>query len=298
MSHLTLVERKRQYPLEDAWQDFYLSREAMLLSPGSLRLLRFTVGRFVEWLKAQEVTSPGQVTAGHVRAYLAGLKGRADSYVWTHASRVRSFLRFLHQDDYTMEPVSVATPRVAQKRQPVLSGEELQRVLGACLTAREKAIVLLLADTGLRRAEAWALRWRDVDLQSGLVRVERGKGGKARTVVVGMATRRALLRYRREAEHAPTDFLWQTKGGKRLTENGLRSVLLRIGGRAGIHLTPHMLRRTFAILSLRAGMGELHVQALLGHASLEMVRHYAQMADHDLSIAHRAHGPVDTFFTS
>jgi integrase/recombinase XerD len=63
--------------------------------------------------------------------------------------------------------------------------------------------------------------------------------------------------------------------------------------KAGIKLTPHALRRTFVILSLRAGMDVLHLQALLGHASLDMVQYYAQMVDDNLLESHHAHSPID-----
>ena len=53
------------------------------------------------------------------------------------------------------------------------------------------------------------------------------------------------------------------------------------------------MHRTFVILSLRAGMNILHVQLMLGHESLEMIRHYAQIVDEDLLQAHKAHSPID-----
>jgi site-specific recombinase XerD len=75
--------------------------------------------------------------------------------------------------------------------------------------------------------------------------------------------------------------------------NGLRSLLLRISERSGVHIAPHALRRTFATLALKAGMNPLHLQGLLGHSSLEMTRRYVQMMDEDLVEAHRMYGPVD-----
>ena len=75
--------------------------------------------------------------------------------------------------------------------------------------------------------------------------------------------------------------------------NGLRSILLHISEQSGIHIAPHALRRTFAILALKAGMNPLHLQGLLGHSSLEMTRRYVQMMDEDLVEAHRMYGPVD-----
>ena len=80
-----------------------------------------------------------------------------------------------------------------------------------------------------------------------------------------------------------------------LTGYGVRMTLRRIGDRMGIRLTAHMLRRTFATYSLRSGMNVFHLQGLLGHSTLEMVRRYAQIIEEDLIEAHREFGPVDKF---
>lgn len=76
--------------------------------------------------------------------------------------------------------------------------------------------------------------------------------------------------------------------------DAIRIMCNRLTKRTGIKVTPHVMRRTFAILSLRAGMDVLHLQALGGWAGLDMVQHYAQMVDDDLLQAHRAHSPVDS----
>ncbi len=80
-----------------------------------------------------------------------------------------------------------------------------------------------------------------------------------------------------------------------MSPEGLGSVLKRISKRAGIHLTSHALRRTFATLSLKAGMNLIHLQGLMGHSSIEMTRHYVKTLDEDLLNAHQEHGPIDSF---
>ena len=72
-------------------------------------------------------------------------------------------------------------------------------------------------------------------------------------------------------------------------------MIRRISEKSGIPFSAHDLRRTFATLSLKAGMNVLHLQSLLGHSSLEMTRGYVQMVKDDLNEVHRAHGPIDTF---
>jgi integrase/recombinase XerD len=87
--------------------------------------------------------------------------------------------------------------------------------------------------------------------------------------------------------------LFQTVSGTRFTGSGLLTVYRRLSKRTGIRVTPHAMRRTFVILSLRAGMGELYLMRLLGHASLEMVEYYAGLENDDLLQAHRDHSPID-----
>ena len=185
-------------------------------------------------------------------------------------------------------------PKTEKKRLPCLSADELNQVLSACNNPRDKALILFLADSGLRRAEAIDLNWEDVDIMSGLVRVKCGKGRKARSAVIGANTRRALLAYRRTIENPRDDSpVFISRTGNRFTGTGVLLIFRRLTKRTGIHIAPHALRRTFVILSLRAGMDVLHLQAMLGHASLDMVQHYAQMVDEDLLQAHKAHSPID-----
>ena len=87
--------------------------------------------------------------------------------------------------------------------------------------------------------------------------------------------------------------LFQTQTSARFVSDGLVQVFNRLKKRTGIYVTPHVLRRTFVVLSLRNGIDVLHLQALLGHTSLDMVLHYAQMVDEDLLQAHRKASPVD-----
>lgn len=285
------------YALNDAFTDFILSRQAMLCSPRTLAWYSFTLGKVMQWLVKNGVVKPQDVTARHVRAYLAELAGRGlqDSTINNHARAIRTMLRFFHAEKYISEPIVFQIPSIAEKRLPCLSAEDVKKLLDVCQIPRDKALVLLMVDTGLRRAEVCALNWEDVDISSGLVHVIRGKGGKARSVVVGVTTRRALLAYHRSISVNPEKPVFQTKSGGRLTFNGIRSLLLRLGKQAHVHVSPHALRRTFATMSLRAGMNLLHLQGLLGHTTIEMTRRYVQMVDDDLLVAHREHGPIDNF---
>ena len=300
MSHLSLVTPNRHYiqcDLDEAFLDFILSRQAKLCSENTVRFYSFTLGKFVEWLFSQNISTPGEITTRLIRAYLAEYANRGcrDSYIHGHARAIKTFVRFLRAEEYIAEVLTFQMPSLSKKRLLVLSASEVELVIEACKTKRDKALVLLMVDSGLRRGEVCALKWRHINISNGVVLVERGKGGKARSVVIGVTTRRALLAYRRVIPHEDNDPLFQTKNGKRLTPMGLRSAFVRLSNKSGVHITPHSMRRTFASLSIRAGMNLLHLQGLLGHSSLEMTQRYVQMLDDDLVEAHRSHGPIDTF---
>lgn len=277
--------------LTDAYTDFVLSRQAMNCAPATMDFYKYTAGVFLAWVESQGVTQPGEVTARLVRQYLAGMENKADRTRHAHARAIRTLLKFWHAENYISAPVKFDMPRIAKKKLPRLTIEQLQKVIKTC-NSRDRAIVLFMADSGLRRAEVCALNWNDVDMQTGLVIVKRGKGGKARSAVIGATTRRALLKYRRTLAERE-GVLFQTKAGTRFTGSGLLRVYRRLSDKTGIHVTPHAMRRTWALLSLRAGMDALHVQALGGWAGLEMVGYYASLEDEDLLQAHKQHGPVD-----
>jgi integrase/recombinase XerD len=281
--------------LHDGYTDFILSRQAMNSTPSTIAFYRYTVGVFLTWCEEQGVGSPQDVTGRLVRAFLAELvaKGRKDTTLHANARAIRTLMIFWHEEGYMSELVKFEMPKLSKKRLPVLTAEELVKVVSAC-NVRDRAIVLFMADSGLRRAEVINLNWSDVDMESGLVKVVQGKGRKDRSAVVGATTRRAILKYRKTlADVSSTSPLFQSRTHERLTGSGLLIIFRRITKKTGIKTTPHALRRTFTILSLRAGMNALHLQNLGGWSDLEMVQHYSQMVDEDLLIEHRAHSPID-----
>lgn len=274
--------------LHDAFTDFMLSRQAMNCTPATLAFYKYTAGFFLAWAEARNVNSPADVNARHVREYLAQLAagGKKDTTLHDHARAIKTLLRFWHNENYIPAPVTFDMPRLASKRLPVLTAEQVQELVKAC-DVRDRALVLFMVDSGLRRAEVCKLNWDDIDFASGLVRVKQGKGRKDRSAVIGAKTRRALLAYRRT--------LSDTRGAVfNVTPAGMTSIFRRMKKRTGINVSPHALRRTFVILSLRAGMDAMHLKALLGHADYSMVERYAQLEDIDLAEEHAKHSPVDS----
>ena len=168
---------------------------------------------------------------------------------------------------------------------------------------RDQAIILTLLDTGLRASELCALKVSDVDLKTGKVQVKHGrlggaKGGKGRTVYLGKAGRRAVWRYLAEREDGedPDAPLFLARYDRPMNKDSLRLLMARLGEKAGVkNCHPHRFRHTFAITYLRSGGDVFTLQSLLGHATLDMVQHYARIADIDVEQAHRRASPADNW---
>jgi site-specific recombinase XerD len=196
-------------------------------------------------------------------------------YAWA----VRDGLR----DDNPM--ATMRPPTIPEKPVPVVSVEELRRLLKACegrdfLELRDTALIrLMLEPGGMRRAEVVGLRVGDVDLENDVV-VVLGKGRRPRAIPYGHKTGQALTRYlraRMKHQHAKlTDTLWLAQKGA-LTDNGLAQMLERRCAQAGIpRIKPHQLRHTSADLWLsESGGDETSAMRLFGWRSRQMLQRYA-----------------------
>ena len=104
--------------LHDAYTDFILSRQAMNCTPVTMNFYKFTAGKFLEWIAGQDVTGPDQVTARHVRQFLADLagKGLQDTTRHDYARAIRTLLKFWHAEGYIPSPITFEMPNLEKKR--------------------------------------------------------------------------------------------------------------------------------------------------------------------------------------
>ena len=284
---------------------FLLDARARQLTPATLRFYRQQLEGFAAFLAQQGITDVRNLTATHIRAYLAALqeRGLRPHSVHAAARAIRALCHFLVAEGVlrTSPMANVRMPRLPSEIPPAFTEADLLHLLTACGHARDKALLLVLLDSGCRASELLALDVGDVDVRSGQVHVRHGKGRKERVVYIGARSRRQLLRYLDErGEPDVDDPLWLSQTtGERLTDAGLRLLLRRLGLRAGVrHCHLHTFRRTFALWSLRSGMNVYALQRLMGHADLQILRRYLALVDEDLQLAHQKHGAVDTALRS
>ncbi len=259
------------------------------------------VSRFLEYLEVRGIDTLDAVEPCHVRAYLLERKqsGISPSTLAKDYRHLHAFWNWCLREELTTNNpfAKVEKPKPPAKVKPALTPDEVEAILRACegkhwLRLRDRALCLLLLDTGLRIHEVHNLTVGDAKQEVLLIR---GKGGKQRVVFLSAEVRLAIRRYLNTCPYTLTDEspLWWGKCGA-LTQQGLQSVVRDIGERAGLkhRLGPHAFRRTFATWSLRNGIDLEHLRQLMGHSDYSVLRQYLSLVEADLKQAHQQHSPL------
>jgi len=152
---------------------------------------------------------------------------------------------------------------------------------------RNRVMLKLMLDTGLRLSEAINLRWKDLDLNSGKVMVRQGKGAKDRTLWTGEANLVDLINWReRQTEKVgqSTEYVFTTLEGGPLDPRYIQRMVKRYAVKAGIekNISPHTLRHSFATDLYRETTNIRLTQKALGHANLQTTQIYTHIVDEEL----------------
>jgi integrase/recombinase XerC len=196
---------------------------------------------------------------------------------------------------------AVPAPRLPRRLPRAFSEDEVRKILHSAENRpRDRAMVQLFLDSGVRLSELVGLTVPDLDLRLGRLRVY-GKGGKERYAYFSNRTAEALKRYISTVRpHAlEEDRLFLNIDGTPMDKKRVSKVLEVVGRHAGIsqRLSAHKLRHTFATLSLRFGNNLEYLRLALGHADIETTsKSYLAASDADVAIAQRRSSPMANIY--
>jgi len=181
---------------------------------------------------------------------------------------------------------------VKRKIPDILTEEEQQKLLDVFNTRylsphRNKTMIKLFLDSGLRLSEMINLKWKHINLQTGQLKVVQGKGAKDRVIWVnnGVLSMLREWRERQANDIGRVDYIFSTQKGNKLNPRDVRQMVYTYAEKAGItdkKVSPHTFRHTFASDLLRVTNNLRKVQKALGHADISTTQIYTHVFDGEL----------------
>jgi integrase/recombinase XerD len=323
-----LAHRRANTTIVHAIEDYLQDHTGGNHSDKTLEWHRTALGLMQRYLEQERgITLVGEIDAPEISAWFAYMrtspgghgKPRAERTIQTYARSARAFFHWLmRQETIESNPFDrVVFPKVGKPLIQTIEAEEFERLLVACTpsnesgpiadraAARNRAILWVLYDTGIRISELCGLRQGDFDRKRGVLTVT-GKGSKERRIALGNNCLRNLLYYldkhRPDEEEladwgsADENHLFLSETRTPLTKNGVTLLFARLRKRAGItdkRISAHILRHSFAVRYLVLGNDPFSLQELLGHEDMTTVKNYMHMNDETIQAQKRKYSPGD-----
>jgi integrase/recombinase XerD len=302
MPELTIVVPSEATALDRLVDDYLASCRARGLSPKTVKFVYAYVLKsvFLPFCRREGVKQPDQVTRKLLDRFstelldTGGSKGPLSKHsVHSYVRSVNSFLAWASREGEVGADTKAQLPKLGRRLLEVLSREEIQAMEDVAKTERDKLIVRVLADTGIRLGELVGLRTSDVVVQGRrhYIRV-RGKGDLERLVPLAPTLYARVRRYidRARPRDVATESLFialrRSPAGDLdpLTASGVEQMIKIIAQVAGVEkrVYPHLLRHSFVTWSLTRGMNPIQLAQIVGHTSLAMIQQvYAHLTPTD-----------------
>ncbi len=296
---------------------YQLHAQARCFSSATITHVKRCVGFFADFLGLPLEVS--RVTGDDLRRFIVHLKTRpawencpqsasgklSPVSINTYVRAVKSFWSWLATEGVIKEnPLArVAAPRLPRKLPRIYSEAELRTVIDSVRDSpRNRAMVELLIDSGIRLSELTTLMVPDIDLASGRIKVF-GKGSQERYAYISPGTALTIHHYLYNVRPEPRgeDRLFIAVDGYPLAPKRVQKILEVIGRQAGLkaRLSAHRLRHTYATLCLKNGNNLEYVRITLGHSDIKTTSDaYLAASDTDVANACKRSSPLANLLRS
>jgi len=237
------------------------------LSPKTLDFYQYSLGRFIA-----EENNYLKVKKKDIEAFLNKIPPNHNGFATRHASfrALKTFYRWLNSTyGYPNPMAQISAPILGKPILPSLSQEQVQILIEKASCIRDKAIIALFVESGLRLSELANIQTKDINWQDKTIQVV-GKGRKEALCPFGSLSEGLLKQWLSSYQPASTNKIWN------LNVWGITTMLRRLEAETGIKANPHTFRRSFACLLRKAGVDTMTIKELGRWESLTMVMRYTR----------------------
>lgn len=270
--------------IQQAIYEFLIEQASRGNTERTLGYYRASLRYFTDFCGAD--TDVSSVSTADLKSYVIKLinTGIKKVTVKSYTRAVKVFFRWCYEEEYTETDITKKFKliKVPPKIIEVLTDAELHTIINryddSVIGIRNKCIILMMCDCGLRLSEVTSLKLDNVSFEHRTALVT-GKGGKSRLVPLGTATLEHLKRYL-EVRRGTVPELFVTFNGDKLTNSAIDSLFARLRKHTGIkRLHPHLLRHTFATNFIYDGGNPVVLQMIMGHSDIETTQIYLHLAE-------------------
>ncbi|ALX47848.1 tyrosine-type recombinase/integrase [Lentibacillus amyloliquefaciens] len=295
--------------LEDVLMEYEYHCQARNFTLKTMKNKRQEYKQLLEFLQTKRgITELESVTSHDLKSYvrqkqIAGLKPQS---IVSMSKQVKAFFQWCVVEEYiTKNPMDKVTlPKLPKVLLTGLTTKEVIKMMESFnnktyLEVRNKAIIAMMSDCGLRAFEIAGLKENDVRETD--IKVF-GKGNKERIVFISPALKKILIRYERIKKQyfknriQYNDNYFLAYQGKAMSTTAVWNLVVEAKERAGIkgkRVSPHMFRHYFAVQSVMAGIDIYSLSRLLGHSDISTTQRYLQsLEDSELSVKATSSSPL------
>lgn len=262
---------------------FIMSLKAKHRSEGTIREYTKAIESCLSYVKKPE----NEIKPIDLELWQSSLSNLSSASVAQRTSAVREYFKFLYRNEFIdRNPADMLeAPSIKNREQSALDGEQVRAMINAATNLRNKAIITMLAQTGLRIHELANITLEQYQSRNGNVLVVRGKGDKDRLVGLADETIKLIDSYIANERKDGCEYLFVGNRGNKMDGKNTSAMLKVCAKKAGIenweelHISNHTMRRTFATMMSEADVPIEIISKAMGHSGLAITSRYIKRTE-------------------
>jgi integrase/recombinase XerD len=301
------AEQLKSLSFTQAVKSFLLHKRSLNLSPRTIEFYGEALHHFEITFQKQEAKLDLQsMTVRQIKDHYIGYMldhGLASNTINNRIRACKTFFRFLYEERMVSQPIFDQLRLIAAEKKMIqtLTKEQMLVLLNqpdrkSFTGFRDYTIMMVLLETGIRISECLSLEMTDVYLKEQELIIRMGKGRKARRVPIQKTCINILKQYITERGEIDSKALFVNVDDERIGKRTIQENIQEYGKSAhieGVRVSPHTFRHTMAKFYIINGGDIFTLQRILGHSTLDMVRHYVELFSTDIQDQHQKYSPVE-----